>query len=88
MKEADEMAEDIAAKLTQVQKRMVEDKSFQKRVEESPDILEEMGFSPKQISAFRLEKTTQDACSCSCAPSKGFGRGCLIPNAEGALTDP
>jgi len=88
MDSAEKLAKDIATKLTQVQKRMAEDRSFQKRVQENPSILAEMNFTPEQISTFRLEKITRDSCYCDCIGWKGLGRGCFVTNDYGAVTDP
>ena len=88
MNEAEKMAKDIAAKLTQVQKKMAEDKAYQRRIQKDPHLLKELGFTPKQISTFRLDRAVQDSCECACAPNKGFGKGCFIPTGDGAVTDP
>lgn len=81
-------AEELGAKLTELQHRMADDEEFRSLIEEDPDqALSDAGFSPRLISRFRVLKPTK-GCSCSCWPLfDGTGVGCFAtyPGAEGVV---
>jgi hypothetical protein len=86
----DPIGEKVAAKLTKLQQRMKSEKDLPSRLtKDKESVLKEMGFSPEEIATFRLEPPPdRDSCDCSCAPNKGWGKGCLSPNTDGAVSDP
>jgi hypothetical protein len=85
----DPIGKAIAEKLTKLHKQMATDDDLHHRLKNDKEkTLEDMGFTPQEISTFKLVKKELDSCSCSCAPNKGWGRGCLISNSDGAISDP
>lgn len=82
-------AEELGAKLTEIQGRMADDEEFRRLVQENPDkALSDAGFSPRLISRFRLLEPSKRGCSCSCWPLfGGTGVGCFAtyPGAKGVV---
>jgi hypothetical protein len=82
--DANRMAQDLADKLTQLQKKRTGDRGFRA----DAGVMKEMGFTPEHIASYKLDKASRDSCECWCAPNKGFGKGCFIPDGTGDSADP
>lgn len=75
---------DLAAKLTEVEKRRRQDLDYAARLEQDAQAaLAELNFTSEEAQRFKLSESDEYADSCSCLGS--VGKGCLVVGEPGTF---
>lgn len=83
----DKAGKELGEKLTKLLKMSEKQEDIMLRAAKDPNVLKDLGFTPEEISTFKIHKMSRDSCDCTCWPSKGTGVGCA-PGTTGSSTDP